>query len=70
MPIQIAYIKVPVVIDCNNSEIESRINEYFGHGVYGGHEYHAEDLNPNRIILALIEQNELIKKITTLQSKK
>jgi len=63
MSINIAYIKIPVVIDCKKSQIERCVNEAYGEGVYIGHEYSDGDASISHVIQALAKQSETIKKL-------
>ena len=63
MSVNIAYIKIPVVIECKHSQIESCVNEAYGEGVYIGHEYADGDASISHVIQALVKQSEIIKKL-------
>lgn len=63
MAIQIAYIKIPVIIECRSNEIESKINTHFGSGCYCGSEHYEQEHDLNTIASKLFEQNKLINKL-------
>lgn len=64
MSVNIAYIKIPVVIECKISQIEKCVNEAYGEGRYIGHEYSDGDASISHVIQALAKQSETIKRLT------
>ena len=63
MALQIAYIKVPIIVDCKFNDIESKINNHFGTGYFCGSEYCVQENDSNTIVSKIFEQNKLIDKL-------
>ncbi len=61
MSLKIAYIKVPIIIDSTNSELENKIKSLFGN-VYAGSEYGEQSID--KCVLKAIEQQNIIEKIS------
>ncbi len=60
MSLKIAYIKVPIIIDSKNSDLEDKIKRIFG-DIYVGSEYGEQSIQ--KCALKIIEQQKIIEKI-------
>jgi hypothetical protein len=62
----VAYVAVPVIIDCANDKIEETVKEMYGAKSYVGYDYTNDgEASFVDMVLALKNQYEMIEKIKT-----
>jgi len=60
---RIVYIKVPVLIECSTLNVKETTEALYGSGTFVSCEYQQVEGDYNRIVLALLEQQNIINKI-------
>lgn len=63
MDLEIVYIKVPVLVKANRSNVEDVTNEIYGDGSFVSSVYHVEDNSIDNISNAFIQQKILLNRI-------
>lgn len=63
MDLEIVYIKVPVLVKANRSNVEDVTNEIYGDGSFVSSVYHVEDNSMDNISSAFIQQKVLLNRI-------
>jgi len=63
MDLEIVYIKVPVLVKANRSNVEDVTNEIYGDGSFVSSVYHVEDNLIDNISNAFIQQKILLNRI-------
>ena len=64
MPLQVAYVKIPVIVNCLSREVKEKINKHFGSDIYIEQEYCDKSGVDVAICLQIIkQQTEIIKKL-------
>ena len=63
LDLEIVYIKVPVLVKANRSNVEDVTNEIYGDGSFVSSVYHVEDNSMDSISSAFIQQKVLLNRI-------